>query len=184
MTFDPAADGCESLEEVSRQLITGLPTDLRDSADSSWTFALVKCLDEMGQSRGLHVCGHRCSGQAEWMLDVVWMRLPGQHIVLAAESEWRGAQAIREDFAKLMVAKAARKLMVFNTSDHKGWQSIITALQDDMTNFPDHLSGEQYLLLEVTTPGAYRYNFQVPSDGRLGGVMFQSLGRHRLALAN
>lgn len=173
MTFD-STDG---LEEISRQLVNGLPKELRDQPDSAWTAAIVKGLDKIGKSKGLHVCGHGCSGQSEWMLDIVWMKTPEQRVILAVESEWRGQSAISEDFGKLMVVKSPLKLMVFNTSDHKGWELIVKRLEKDMTNFPDHLSGEHYLLLEVTAPGAFRYEFRVPTDGRLDPVQFQELER-------
>ncbi len=45
-------------------------------------------------------------------------------------------------------------------------------LESNMQAYPYHLTGEEYMALEVTAPGAYRYRFQVPSDGHLDTVSF------------
>src|SRR5258708_478963 len=97
-------------------------------------------------------------------------------IVLAVESEWGKLPAIEDDFDKLVSIKARRKLLLFCTSNHKGADVIVKKLESNMRDYPYHLAGEEYMLLEVTAPGAFRYYFRVPSDGRRADVSFESVG--------
>ncbi len=77
-----------SLDQISRQLVQGLPRALADpyAADTPWTKAVTAQLDSMGTAQGLTVCCHG-SPHREWLLDVVWMVRERHEIVLAVESE-------------------------------------------------------------------------------------------------
>jgi hypothetical protein len=165
------------LYEISGELVRGLPGELSDpyAPDRPWTRAVTERLFEMGKARNLLVFCHGSPGR-EWLLDVVWMVEKERKIVFAVESEWGGPKPVEDDFDKLMSIKAQRKLLLFSTKNHKGADAIIGKLEANMRAYPYHLAGEEYMLLEVTAPGAFRYYFKVPSDGRQDDVTFEEVG--------
>jgi hypothetical protein len=71
-----------------------------------------------------------------------------------------------------MSVKAPQKLMLFATKSHQGAADIVSKLEWNMTAFPYHIEGEEYLLMEITAPGAYRYRFRAPTSGPLSSVKF------------
>ena len=109
------------------------------------------------------------------------MKSDNQEIVLGVESEWGLQGQILADFGKLMCVKSPRKLLLFSTKNHQGGEEIVHAVESDMNNYPHHVAGEEYLLIEVTAPGAFRYGFRVPNDGQLSNVQFQVLDPTPLA---
>jgi hypothetical protein len=165
------------LYEISEELVRGLPGELSDpyAADRPWTRAVTEGLREMGEARNLMVCCHG-SRAGEWLLDVIWMDKKEHSVALAVESEWGSQKQVEDDFDKLMSIKAGRKLLLFSTKNHKGADVIIKQLEANMRAYPYHLVGEEYLLLEVTAPGAFRYCFKVPNDGRQDDVTFEVVG--------
>jgi hypothetical protein len=177
MIFEDA-DSAPTLDEISRELVQGLPGELSDpyTPDRPWTKAVKDRLHEMGRRRGMLVCCQGSQDQGEWLLDVVWMARERHEIVLAVESEWGNLGAIEDDFDKLMSIKARRKLLLFSTKNHTGAEDIVKHVELNMRAYPYHLAREQYMALEVTAQGAFRYHFQVPSDGRLDVVSFNQIG--------
>jgi hypothetical protein len=171
-------DSTPTLDEISRELIQGLPSELSGPymPDKPWTKAVTDQLCKMGRVRGMLACGHGSPDQGEWLLDVVWIPWGRHEVVLAVESQWGKLPAIEDDFDKLMSIKARRKLLLFSTRKHKGAEDIVQRLESNMQAYPYHLAGEEYMALEVTAQGAYRYHFQVPSDGRLEAVNFNQIG--------
>jgi hypothetical protein len=167
-----------TLDEISRELIQGLPSDLSDpyAANTPWTKAVTDRLRQMGSRRGMLACGHRSQDHGEWLLDVTWM-VPERHeIVLAVESEWGELGEVEDDFDKLMSIKARRKLLLFSTKHHEGAGNIMKRIESNMLAYPYHLAGEEYMALEVIAQGAFRYHFQVPSDGWLDVISFNRIG--------
>lgn len=168
-----------SLDTISRELISGLPHELSDpyAPDKPWTEAVRDGLQRMGKDRGLLVFCHGSPDQGEWLLDLIWMNAKDWRIELAVESEWSTLPAaIEDDFGKLMSIKARRKLMLFNTRNHIGADRIMERIKSAMLSYPYHLAGEEYMALEVTAPGAFRYYLEVPSDGRLESATFNQMG--------
>jgi hypothetical protein len=175
MIFEDA-DAIPTLHELSQELVQGLPEELSDpyTLNRPWTKAVTDRLSEMGQRRNMLVFCHG-SPNCEWLLDVIWMVAKEHKIVLAVESEWGNLAQVEDDFDKLLCIKARRKLLLFNTSNHTGAELFVNKLESNMRAYPHHLAGEEYMLLEVTAPGAFRYHFQVPSDGRLRSVSFSPI---------
>ena len=167
-----------TLDAISTALISGLPHELSDPVASNkpWTKAVKDGLRRMGTDRGLHVCCHGSPDQGEWLLDVVWMYPDAWHILLAVESEWGEWKEVEADFGKLMSIKAQRKLLLFSTKNHVGADRVIESIKKAMLGYPYHLAGEEYMALEVTAPGAFRYYFKVPRDGWLESVEFSQMG--------
>jgi hypothetical protein len=65
--------------------------------------------------------------------------------------------------------------MIFHTKNHRGADDYINEIEEVMREFPYHLAGEQYLVLEMTGDGAHSYFFEVPSDGKLVSVKFNEI---------
>lgn len=97
-------------------------------------------------------------------------------IVLAVESEWGSVEDIEDDFGKLMSIKAHRKLMIFATRNHVGSDRVMKAIESRMLAYPYHLAGEEYMALGVTALGAFRYCFEMPSDGSIESAEFHQMG--------
>jgi hypothetical protein len=168
-----------SLDEISRELIEGLPVELNDPYAKSrvWTRAVLTKLREMGQSRGMHVCcGYGPPDKGGWLLDLVWMVKERREIVLAVESEWGDSSEVEYDFNKLMSIKAPKKLLLFNTQDQKHADEVLKLIEESMTAYPYHLAGEEYMALEVRQVGIFRYHFEVPTNGHLRAMHFETLG--------
>ena len=164
------------LYTISEELVHGLPSELSDpyAANTPWTKAVKARLYAIGNARGLKTYCHGSKHGGEWLLDVVWMVPNEHHIVLAAESEWGILPHVEDDFDKLMSIKAPCKLLLFNTNNHNDADIIINKLQSNMLAYPYHIAGEEYMLLEVTASGAFRYYFKVLKDGRQDDATFDS----------
>ncbi|HWE83936.1 MAG TPA: hypothetical protein VG267_03265 [Terracidiphilus sp.] len=166
------------LDSVSRELVAGLPHELSNpkASRTDWTRAVVGGLGNIGKARKLWVCCRKYKDyfqdQGEWLLDLVWMNQSENSIVLAAESEWGGISQFDEDFAKLLSLKAWAKIFLFDSREHRGSERMVAKIEGYMGVFPYHLSGEDYLLIEATKQGAFRYHFQVLDNGSLSSVKF------------
>ncbi len=166
------------LYAISEEFVRRLPIELGDpnASDRLWTEKVTALLFAMGKEREFMVCCHGSPDQGEWLLDTTWLIRDQHKIVLAVESEWGKLAPIEDDFDKLLSIKAPRKLMLFNTSNHKGANEIVEKLASNMLAFPYHLVGEEYMLMEVTAPGAFRYYFKLEKDGPQNDVTFESAG--------
>ena len=138
----------------------------------------MKLLSAMGKERDkdLLICCHGSIEHGEWLLDVIWM-VPNEHkVILAVESEWGRLALVEDDFDKLLSVKAPRKLMLFSTRNHQSADKIVEKLASNMRAYPYHVKGEEYMLLEITAPGAFRYCFKVQNDGPQEDIIFESAG--------
>lgn len=164
-----------SLDTISSEFVNSLPHELNGARDKTWTKAVKRVLLKMGKDRGLFVCCHGSQDQGEWLLDLLWMNSKDWRILLAVESEWGEPKEIEEDFGKLMAIKARRKLLLFSTKNHTGADLIMERIERAMLAYPYHLEGEEYMALEVTAAGAYRYYFKVPGTGTLESASFNEM---------
>ena len=168
-----------SLDEISRELVEGLPVELNDASTKSkpWTRAIFIQLRVMGEERGMCVySSHGPSNKGGWLLDLVWKPQGRREIVLAVESEWGYPSDVEYDFDKLMSVKSRYKLLLFNTGNQKESEEVRRRIKQSMEAYPYHLAGEEYLALDVKGIGIFRYYFRVPTNGPLAAVDFESLG--------
>lgn len=161
-----------TLDSISRELFEGLPQEL--SGNRAWTKAVKTVLESIGHRNALFVCGIGCADNGEWLLDLLWMKPDDWRMVLAVECEWGDASEIEDDFLKLLSIKARMKLMIFSTRNQTS--DILKRLGALMLKYPFHLAGEEYMAVDVTNRGAFRYAFTVPSDGRLKSADFTEVG--------
>lgn len=168
-----------TLEMISEHLIRAIGETLTpNSSASQWTKTVKNVLAHLGRNQlGYMPCasGCDCSEQGEWLLDLIWMDKASWAIMLAVESEWGNKAAIMEDFGKLLCIKAPHKMMLINTASHKSSDDIRNTLATMLRGYPYHVSGEEYLLLECTDAGAYRYLFRVSSDGSVSNPQWQEV---------
>lgn len=168
-----------SLDEISRELVEGLPVELgdRQTGNRRWTIAIFSQLRKMGEDRGMCVySSHGPVDKGGWLLDLVWKVEERREIVLAVESEWGYPSDVEYDFDKLMCVKARYKLLLYNTGNQKESDEVRRRIKQSMEAYPYHLAGEEYLALDVKGTGIHRYYFQVPTDGPLAAIQFENLG--------
>jgi hypothetical protein len=143
----------------------------RKRAAKDWTAEILRVLRELGKRNHFYVSPDPDIGQCEYLVDMMWQKKqkPGAYpVVLAIESERDWGDL--DDFEKLMHIKAPQKLFVLRSRRHsKGLQFISDVEQKYMTAFTQHVSGEEYVLLEFAKREgkAFRYKYTVPraADG-------------------
>lgn len=109
----------------------------------------------------------RAAHQGEWLYDVTCFQYEepwptGQKVLLVAEVEWGGRSspgaaraAVLEDFAKLLVARAGIRVMVYNL-DH----IPIADLVDYIHQCPDSQPGDAYLFAAFAD-GGINYHVEI-----------------------
>ncbi len=99
-----------------------IPDDKWDK-DTWWTNQIKSILVAIGRSNQFMVaCAGVASDHCEWKYDLMWWeetdeggRCKLTNVPLVVESEWNlRLHAIQYDFEKLIVARAERRMMVFN----------------------------------------------------------------------
>ncbi|MBV6499029.1 MAG: hypothetical protein CJBNEKGG_01478 [Prosthecobacter sp.] len=120
--------------------LMGLPKELpRGHSDTEWT-TRIKCgIGQIGLEAGLlaTASGYPTPRDREWLYDLIWFQnSPEKHLerlVMALESEWnRHPEEILYDFEKLLVARAALKVMIFQDNGRnlsELWQMFEKSLQ-------------------------------------------------------
>mgnify|MGYP001426186354 CR=1 FL=1 len=111
----------EVVAEIAKCFLD-LPEKLKDAkGNRAWTTELKKHLVTLGHKYGWDTCPE-WDGQClkwGWLYDLVWYKEDAGHLSevgLVMESEWyRGWKPIKYDFEKLLLAKSALKLMIFQT---------------------------------------------------------------------
>ena len=88
-----------------------------------WTRSITDMLCRVGEELGLYVCASPKDGKhrswGEWLFDDSWLDWEGylRLVPMVAECEWGDKGHIRDDFQKLLVARAGVRLMVCDA----GW---------------------------------------------------------------
>ena len=90
-----------------------------EKSSTSWTKRLISQIRDAGSSLGFEVRpGPRANRGSGWLYDMVWLGRRNDQLVesfLVLESEWEPTPGkIFEDFEKLLLARAAVRVMVFN----------------------------------------------------------------------
>ncbi len=138
--------------------------------DGPWTEAVKEALrrlcDEVGNLRFQAKQKSR-PDSAEWLLDALWWR-EGEGCILAVESEWGDADAVINDFQKLVVCKAPLKLLVYWSPHDRAKDGTLAKIEGLLENYCHHLRGEVYLLVNFMSPlEARAYVAEVVENGRI-----------------
>lgn len=128
-----------------------------DGDGSWWTKEIKTQLCRIGQELGCYTCASqvekRFVNHGEWLFDVTWLEWNDKlySVPMVAECEWGDLDHIRDDFQKLLVARADIRLMVCDA----GWvcgcdrQAKETAKQlcKWIKAFEGSQAGDTYLLV-------------------------------------
>lgn len=122
-------------------------------SDTEWTRRVKQLLTELGKDKSYEVAvtGEGCTWGAkggkgsEWMCDVVWADLNEDELIrsipLAAECEWGTKQDVWDDFQKLLIIRAAVRVMIF----HNASSRLVEEFKQQIKCFVSSQEGDKYL---------------------------------------
>ena len=125
----------------------------RRARDSMWTKKIKESLVELGNKRGLscYASGVENVSSGEWLYDLCWISYRDDtnvgYIELAMESEWiPSLKEIRDDFVKLVQARAGLRLMIWQAETRGDMDDIVRELINQIHCFEFTRHSDAYLL--------------------------------------
>ena len=142
----------------------------RNRHDRLWSRKIKTSLCNIGYELDYYVCANRVdckfansdkkiAHHGEWLYDVTWMKYQNNHengnpnpdsnlieIPFAAECEWKNAKHVKEDFEKLLQARAGIRLMICNSSIKNSAQEVAEWLANMVGTFNDSQTNDVNLL--------------------------------------
>ena len=118
--------------------------------DGRWTKEIKSNLVDLAHNYGFEVSTSGCANAncGEWLFDLAWYKYNSarqmKNLMLAMECEWGNEDHIREDFEKLLVARAKYRLMIFQGN---AIESIINDLKERIDVFEGSQAGDRYLFV-------------------------------------
>jgi len=119
--------------------------------DSGWTKEIKSRICKLGKEEYRYwVYASGTDGSAdegEWLYDVTWLNYSGSRLLdteLVLESEWN-MNGIDSDFQKLLVAKADRKVMIFQQRNTQQAKEKFIDLIEQISRYSKTTIGESYL---------------------------------------
>jgi hypothetical protein len=166
---------------------------LATDSDLTWDSpqnSIKSILYELGNKDGLVFCRRRGLVEGtivqEWLLDLVWLDKETLAMKLAVESELALNMNQRlDDFEKLMSTKAPLKLFIYRAREDES-ANVRKRLEQYLENFPQHIEGEEYLLMEmaVNQKSACFHRYRVPGNGKIDKISFVRLPLERSSSAS
>jgi len=156
----------DSVELEIREAIRALAEQQNWRSNREWTAAVIRTVCELGERLGFEPCakGRKSHvGQGEWLYDAVWLHFGDEHHVtdvqLILESEWSpDLKDIEDDFLKLLVGRAAHRVMIFEQARSDELNGKFDHLQDQIKHFSQTRVGDRYLLLGFAREGIVRFS--------------------------
>ena len=146
-------------------------------SNKKWTLKIKTALCNVGIDNGYDVCaaGVDNANHGEWLYDVCWLNYDDDGMLesmqMVAESEWgRNIGDIEDDFSKLLVARAALRVMVCDGRHLPGGeQGISTAerLREWVGAYNGNRAGDTYLLIVYEGLHSWRYRLDVNQAGEV-----------------
>ncbi|MCY4363216.1 MAG: hypothetical protein OXE42_13705 [Gammaproteobacteria bacterium] len=137
---------------------------------TQWSRAVLTALCRVGRQLG---CSVWASSQfvnredkdgGEWLYDVTWLKYKGDFLKLSpmvAECEWGNIGAIKDDFEKLILARAAVRVMVFDGMYCKnGAEGIVNKFCDWVGAYESSQKRDTYLLIGYERDEKYNWWFR------------------------
>ena len=128
-----------------------------DQSTSQWTKAVPTPLCSMGRQNKYYVYASsnfvdkQNKDGGEWLYDVTWCKYENKLLKLVpvvAECEWGDLPQIRDDFEKLILARAAVRVFVFDGMYCKnGAEALANKFCDWVGAFEGSQKGDTYLLV-------------------------------------
>ena len=132
-------------------------TDTSGWNQTQWTSAVLTPLCSMGQQNKYYVYAssnfvdEQDKDGGEWLYDVTWCKYENnflKSVPLVAECEWGNLGDIKDDFEKLLLARAAVRVMIFDGRYCKnGAEALANKLCDWVGAFEGSRKGDTYLLV-------------------------------------
>ena len=129
-----------------------------DQSTSQWTRAVLTLLCRIGQDQFDYLVyassnfvdkEHKDGG--EWLYDVTWCKYEDdflKSVPVVAECEWGDVPQIKDDFEKLILARAAVRVFVFDGGYCKnGAEALANKVCDWVGAFEGSQKGDTYLLV-------------------------------------
>ncbi|MDE2812492.1 MAG: hypothetical protein OXM01_05685 [Gemmatimonadota bacterium] len=120
-----------------------------------WTRQVLTTLCVLGRREGFTTwasgVANNCRDGGEWLWDCTWTK-PDKFdwldsVPLAAECEWSGLSDVEEDFQKLLVARAAVRVMVYDAGLMGGRVAATTRMREWVGAYRDSEPHDTYLLV-------------------------------------
>ena len=130
-----------------------------DGGGSWWTKKIKTLLCKIGKDLDYYTCASQVDKyvvQGEWLFDVAWLDWEEKDkklksVPLVAECEWGDRDHIRDDFQKLLVARADIRLMVCDAGwvcrDDSKAHKTAEQLCNWIKGFKGSQAGDTYLLV-------------------------------------
>ena len=179
MTIGSAMNRSDSIERILAGFDELEGVETGDFNARRWTKEIKTKLCEVGNGLGHYTCASNVgeiANHGEWLFDVCWLEWNGDlySVPMVAECEWGDGHHIRDDFQKLLVARADIRLLVCDA----GWfgmeeEAKATAQQicGWVHAFNGTRLGDVYLLVayereKISKPWrSYRYQISVSDEG-------------------
>lgn len=148
--------------------------------DRVWTTQLKEDIGTLGEKYDWTVCagGFKDRFEGGWLYDLVWYKETNGHlseVYLVLESEWgKHRTHIKYDFEKLLLAKSALKVMVFQTNNQE-IEDLFKFLEEGIRAFPLQSTDETYLLMAFNND-TFKFDIrQYNGCGECLSVLFPAL---------
>lgn len=160
------------VQEIEIKNKNNIEGDRWEERDSNWTELVKKSFLTLVKENNFEVYSS-LQGKGECLLDLTWESRNEKSggLTLGLESEWGNAEAIEEDFYKLMYTKCKLKVLVYSSTSDKQAKELINRLKESLCWFDRHNLKEMYLFIDVTNYKVNNkiigYEFNVPNNGKL-----------------
>ena len=141
--------------EIMKALREGLD-GLKDTPIDDWTKVVLTKLCKIGQGFRFRVGANTGKvdkaslNWGEWLYDVTWLESDREDRMirapLVAECEWGNLEEIKEDFDKLLLARAGVRLMIFDGNYKPGSNEIADELAKRIRAFKGSRAEDAWLL--------------------------------------
>ena len=144
------------IQEILKDFKTLKSTLADEWRQPIWTKAVLTSLCRAGSCLDFTVWAAHVDKQdktgGEWLYDVTWCEADDKNFLksvpMVAECEWGDLDKIEEDFQKLLLARAAVRVMIFEGKWLKGGsEAIANKLRDWVGAFEGSRKGDNYLLV-------------------------------------
>ena len=117
-------------------------------SDTEWTRRVKQLLVELADN--YKTCASISDATwGEWMCDVIWWDSGKdkllRRIPLAAECEWGKEQDVWDDFQKLLITRAAVRVMIFSDNSRPEASKLVEELKRQIQYFRSSQKGDRYL---------------------------------------
>jgi hypothetical protein len=137
------------------QIQSSLQSICEEEADgwtnATWTRKIESVLASLGKARGFGVWAKGVDvpiDGGEWLYDLVWLRYRDGFLVdvpLVMESEWEAWDQVKDDFEKLLLARAGLRLLIFQDGNEAAASNLFGRLESEVRQFKHTVPGDQYM---------------------------------------